>query len=48
MSGDREGALAEYQEAARRTQSPQEQRYLRMKASALAHDTREPRDGPVT
>jgi RNA polymerase sigma factor (sigma-70 family) len=44
MSGDTEGALAAYQEAARRTQSRQEQRYLRMKASALAHDTRESRD----
>jgi RNA polymerase sigma factor (sigma-70 family) len=36
MSGDTAGALAEYQEAARRTQSLQEQRYLRMKATALA------------
>ncbi|MBB4904538.1 RNA polymerase sigma factor [Actinophytocola algeriensis] len=45
LSGDAEGALAEYQEAARGTRSLQEQRYLRMKASALAHDTRDSRDG---
>jgi RNA polymerase sigma factor (sigma-70 family) len=37
MSGDVPGALSAYQEAARRTHSLQEQRYLRMKASALAH-----------
>ena len=36
MSGDIEGALTEYREAAHRTQSLQEQRYLRMKATALA------------
>jgi predicted RNA polymerase sigma factor len=45
LSGDAEGALAGYQEAARGTRSLQEQRYLRMKASALAHDTRDSRDG---
>jgi predicted RNA polymerase sigma factor len=37
MSGDLAGALAEYQEAARRTQSQQEQRYLRLKAAGIAH-----------
>ena len=39
MAGDRSGALAAYQEAARRTMSLQEQRYLRMKAAELAHNT---------
>jgi RNA polymerase sigma factor (sigma-70 family) len=36
LSGDADGALAAYQEAARRAQSLQEQRYLRMKATGLA------------
>ena len=39
LTGDAEGALAEYQEAARRTQSVQEQHYLRMKATELAQRT---------
>ncbi|MFC4858221.1 RNA polymerase sigma factor [Actinophytocola glycyrrhizae] len=38
MSGDMTGALAAYQEAAQRTHSLQEQRYLRMKAAAIAHN----------
>jgi predicted RNA polymerase sigma factor len=36
MSGDTGGALAAYREAAHRTHSAQEQRYLRMKAARLA------------
>ncbi|MGB3437520.1 MAG: sigma-70 family RNA polymerase sigma factor [Actinophytocola sp.] len=42
MSGDVDGALPAYQEAARRTQSSQEQRYLRMKAAELARNLRGP------
>ena len=38
MSGDRGGALTAYREAARRTRSSQEQRYLTAKASAMAQD----------
>jgi predicted RNA polymerase sigma factor len=44
LSGDTAGALRAYREAAHRTRSPQEQRYLAAKASALAQDTRAPGD----
>ena len=40
LSGDVEGALVAYREAAHRTRSLQEQRYLSAKAAALAHETR--------
>jgi len=36
MTGDVAGAAAAYRTAAQRTRSPQEQRYLNTKASALA------------
>jgi RNA polymerase sigma factor (sigma-70 family) len=44
MSGDVDGAVVAYREAAHRTRSLQEQRYLAAKASALAHGSREPGD----